>query len=161
MAEGSGKQSCSTEDQGTSPWTNNPLTTGLQGGPKCTVLGVIMSWVFPMDTSGSPKNQCQEHPSRRESRITYYQHSLFSTLWVYPDMPEKRSELLTTPKSHKTKVTYARTTHEGGGRNNTSLAHWERSIKHRRGKLCWELRDWLISRNATHLPSLPEFNWQL
>lgn len=75
MAEGSGKQSCSTEDQGTSPWTNNPLTTGLQGGPKCTVLGVIMSWVFPMDTSW-----VSQEPVPRASQQKGVQNHLLSTL---------------------------------------------------------------------------------
>lgn len=41
MAEESENQECSTEDQGTSPWTNDHLTMGLQGGPKCTVDHVL------------------------------------------------------------------------------------------------------------------------
>lgn len=41
MSEGSGKQTCSTEDLGAPPWTNNHLTIGLQGGPKRTVNHVL------------------------------------------------------------------------------------------------------------------------
>lgn len=139
MAEESENQERSTEDQGTSPWTNDHLTMGLQGGPKCTVdhvLGVPYGYQL-----GLPRTSAKGIPAVGSPE------SLLSTLTLFYLVSISRHAREEARVSHHSQVpqdecNICQDYYEGGGCNTTSLVHWEKFIKHRRGKVCWELMDW-------------------
>lgn len=102
-------------------------------GTRCTaghVLGVPHRYHL-----GLPRIRSKSIPAVGSPESTH----LFSTLTLFYLVNisrHVRKEVRASQhfKSHKMNVTCSRIAHQGGGCNTTSLVHWERPIKRRRGK---------------------------
>lgn len=134
-AEGSEERTCSTEDLGTSPQPKAHPTTGLQGGTRCTaghVLGVPYRYRLGLLRTRSRSIPAVGTP---ESTHTLSTLALF---YLVTTSRHARNEVRASHhfRSHKMNVTCSSSAHQGGGCNTTSLVHWEKPIKHRRGKWC-------------------------